>query len=230
MKKVVSLMVLVCVLLAGCNAAGEPTASESPATKPAHTEDASTPGAEGMKVIQPLPDGTMEALSDSIVSVSFGEGDFYRTDSGETMLRVQVYAYDKYDLVDISMLQPGDILKTCDGEVVVESTQTNEFGAILINGGLDNGGLNLVTDDSGIYCVQGYSDLKSWYLAGEAELPVSDSFEFTDYADRDKGTVVLRAAAFLNKDPGIDYRYQPHDTVIRIENGQVVAMERSYTP
>ena len=225
MKKVISLMVLACVLLAGCGAAAEP-----PTTKPAHTEDTSTRETEGARIIQPLPDGTMEALSDSIVSVSFGEGDFYRTGSGETMLKIQIYTYDKYDLVDISMLQPGDILKTCNGEVVVESTQVNEFGTILINGGLDNGGLNLVTNDSGIYYAQGYSDLKSWYLAGEAEFPVSDSFEFTDYADRDKGTVVLRAADFLNKNPGIDYHYQPSDTVVRIENGQIVAMERSYTP
>ena len=230
MKKVISLMLLACVLLSGCGTAAEPPASELPATKPAHTETTSALETEGVRVIQPLPDDTMDNLSDSIVNISFGEGDFYRADSGKAMLKFQVYTYDKYDLVDISMLQAGDILKTCDGEVVVVTAQVDAFGAILINGGLDNGGLNLATNDSGIYYIQGYSDLKSWYPAGKTELPVSDSFEFTDYADRDKGTVVLDAAAFLNDDPGIDYRYQPHDTVIRIENGQIVAMERSYTP
>ena len=228
MKKVISLIMLVCLLLSGCGAAEAP-ATESKATEPAATEPA-VAATEGARVVQPLPDSTMEALSDSIVSVSFSEGDFYRNAAGEMMLKFQIYTYDLYDLMDISMLQTGDILKTCDGDVVIESTQVNEYGTILINGGLDNDGLNLATDDSGIYYIQGYSDLKSWYPAGEAELPVSDSFEFTDYADRDKGTVVLTAADFLNKDPGIDYRYQPQDTVVRVENGQIVAMERNYTP
>ena len=218
MKNVISLILLVCVQLVGCS-----TANEIPSTEPA-------PAPEGAKVILPLPDGTMDALSDSIVSVSFGEGDFYLSDSGKAMLKIKVYTYDKYDLVDISMLQVGDILKTCDGDVAIDSMHTNEFGTILINEGLDNGGLNLSTNNSGIYFLQGYNDMKFWYLAGEAELPVSDSFEFTDYADLDKGAVVLTAEDFLNKNSEIDFRYQPQDTVIRIENGQVVAMERSYTP
>jgi hypothetical protein len=104
----------------------------------------------------------------------------------------------------------------------------NEYGTVLVNGGLDAGGFDLATDDSGIYYLQGYSDMKSWNLVGEAECPVSNDFVFTDYTDLDIGSVTYSAEDLLNDVP--EYGYQPQNTSIRIENGLVVTMERIYTP
>lgn len=222
-KTVFSVMLLVCVLLSGCSPSRE---TAPPETAPRQT----LPETEITRIIRPLPDSTMECLADSVSPVSFGEGDLDRSDSGELLLRMQVYSYDKFDPADISLLQEGDILLTSDGEIAVLSVTVNELGTVFINGGLDEGGLELAADGNGTYCALGYSDMKSWYPAGEAVCTVSDSFVFTDRSDLDKEPAVFGIDDFLNGNPEIDYRYQPQSTTVRIENGQVMAMERIYTP
>ena len=218
MKLRIFAFVMLCILLTGCAADQQPAE-----TVPVEAEAAAA-------VIQPLPDTTMEALEDSIVHISFGQDDFYQDASGSVFLRMQIYTYDKFDMVDISGLKVGDTIFLSDGELLVTSVERNDYGAVLINGGLEEGGLDLAADDSGIYFAHGYSDMKSWYLVGEAECPVSDKFVFTDNVDPEKKEVTYSAENLLESLPAPEYGYQPQNTTVRIENGQVVAMDRIYTP
>lgn len=224
MKKCISALLL-CLLLAGCASTGnqpEQTAAPSQAEE--------TKAEVAASVIQPLPDTTMEALDNSIVNISFGQNDFYRDKAGNILLRMQVYSYEKFDMVDISALKAGDVIVLAGEQISVNAVERNDHGTILVNGGLDEGGFDLATDDSGIYFAHGYSDMKSWYLVGEVEYPISDSFVFTDSSDLDKGMITLSAEDFLREDFQFDYGYLPQNTTVRIENGQIVAMERIYTP
>lgn len=216
--------VLLCLFLAGC------ANTENQTELPAETVRMETKieEAASVTVIQPLLDTTMEALADSTVNISFAQNGFYRDESGNTLLQMQIYSFDKFDMVDISGMKAGDILLVSGEEIVVNSVERNESGTVLVNGGLDAGGFDLATDDSGIYYLQGYSDMKSWNLVGEAECPVSNDFVFTDYTDLDIGSVTYSAEDLLNDVP--EYGYQPQNTSIRIENGLVVTMERNYTP
>ena len=226
MKIRIFTVLLLCVLLTGClntkNPPEQPTESVPAATIVEETEIAA--------VIQPLPDTTMESIRDSIVHVSFGQEDVYQDDSGNICLRVQVYSYDQFDMVDISGLKAGDTILLSGEAVQVHSVERNDYGTVLINGGLDEGGFDLATDDSGIYFVHGYSDMKTWNLIGEVDCPVSDDFIFTDSADLEKDEVIYSAEDLLDSIPAEEYGYQPQNTTIRMENGLVVAMERVYTP
>ena len=228
MKKIMKkcmIGLLLCALLAGCTNAGNQP--EQPAV-PSQTETTVTEAA--VSVIRPLPDTTMEALNDSIVNLSFGQNDFYRDASGSVLLRMQVYSYEKFDMVDIAGLKAGDTIILSGEEINVNSVERDNYGGVLVNGGLDEGGFDLATDDEGIYYEHGYSDMKSWYLVGEAECNVADSFVFTDSSDLEVGTRTYTAEDFMNGNAVFDYGYLPQSTTVRIENGQIVAMERIYTP
>ena len=141
---------------------------------------------------------------------------------------VKIYTYDKYDMVDISLLKVGDIIVTHAGEVEVTSMEQTAAG-ILINGGLEEGGFDLVTDDSGIYFETGFNDAKNWYEVGEATIRVSADFQGVDRSDPDKGDVTLYPGSFLVGEV-TDYNFTPYNTTIRVEGGQIVEMTRSFMP
>ena len=218
MKLRIITILMLCILLNGCAANQQPVE-----TIPVETEAAAA-------VIQPLADTTMEALEDSIVHISFSQDDVYQDESGTILLRMQIYTYDKFDMMDISGLKTGDTILLSDGALLVNSVERNDHGTVLINGGLEEGGLDLATDDSGTYVAQGYSDMKSWYLVGEAECPVSEGFVFTDSADLDLGAASYTGEDLLAGIPVPELGYRPNNTIVRIENGEVAAMERIYTP
>lgn len=216
-------IIMLCGLLVGC--ANAKTQPDQPApTVPVETK------VEAAAVISPLEDNTMEALEDSIVNISFEQDGFILDDAGNAVLRMKIYSYDKFDMLDISVLKAGDTIILSGEEILVNSVEHNDRGTVLVNGGLDEGGFDLATDDSGIYYAHGYSDMKSWNLVGEAELPVSGSFIFRDGVDLEKGEVTYTAADLAESVPGIEFGYQPQNTTARIENGQVVEMNRIYTP
>lgn len=226
MKLKILTIVMLCAILAGCTSSGskpeqpaEPTAVE---TKAEETVAAA--------VIRPLPDTTMEALENSVLNISFTQNDLYQDESGKTILRMQIYTYEKFDMVDISRLKAGDIFLLSGEEIPVESVERNDYGTVLINGGLDEGGFDLATDDSGIYFVHGYSDVKSWMPVADAEFVVSETFVFHDSANLELDTVVYDAEDLVNGVPEFIFGYQPQNTTVRIENGQVVEMNRIYTP
>lgn len=219
MKQLLLVLLAGCFLLSGCSsweAYEESAAAEV-------TEAASA------SVVYPLPDTTMEDLDDAILSVSLEEGDAYVDDTGIMRMDVTVYSYDKYDMVDISALKVGDVLATHEGEVEIAALAREENGTILINGGLDKEGFDLVTDETGIYFVRGYNDGKSWYEVGEATIRVSVDFLYYDTSDPEKGEILYYPGSFLIGEV-TDYNFTPYNTTIRVENSQIVEMYRVYIP
>ena len=218
LKKLLPLVLVLCLLLAGCGAS-ESTPAETTETAPATSAN----------VIKPLPDTTMENLTDAILPVSFEKGDAYVDDTGKLQLVVKIYAYDKYDMVDISKLETGSILATHKGEVEITSLERAENGTVYVNGGLEAGGLDLVTDDSGVFFETGYNDAKSWYEVGSAMLRVSTELRGVDNSDPDLGEVIFYPGSLLN-DEIKNYTFTPHNTTIRVAEGQVVELTRRYVP
>ena len=150
-------------------------------------------------------------------------------DTGKMQMDVTVYDYDKYDMVDISMLKVGDILVTHTGEVEIVSLDRNEFDAVFINGGLDEGGFDLITNEDGIYYESGYNDVKNWYEVGKATIRVSTDFTYYDLSDLEAGEILYYPGSFLIGEV-TDYHFTPGNTTIRVENGQIMEMHRIYTP
>ena len=219
MKKVILSLLVLCMILSGCGSSREN-----------HTEIVVTqPETKSAAIIYPLPDSTMDTIENATFAISLEEGDAYVDDTGAMQMDVKVYSYDRFDMVDIAGLKTGDIIVTHSGEVAVSSVERNASGAILINGGLDNGGMELMGDVGGVYYETGYNDAKSWHEVGEATLRVSTDLEFWDNMDLEMGQQIFYAGSFLVGEV-TDYHFTPHNTTIRTENGQIVFMERIYTP
>ena len=226
MKKLWPVMVALCLLLAGCSHAEHTDVEAENETEVVSTDTQQT--LSDVK-IYPLPDNTMENLEDAILSVSLQEGDAYVDDTGIMRMDLKIYTYDKYDMVDISMLKVGDTLVTNAGEVQVLSLEQGVNGSLSINGGLEAGGFELVTDDCGVFFECGYNDAKNWYEIGEATIRVSVDFVYYDRSDMDRGEVVYYPGSFLIGEV-TDYYFTPRNTTIRVEGGQIVEMFREYIP
>ena len=148
-------------------------------------------------------------------------------DAGEMQMDVKIFTYDKYDMVDLSTLKVGDTIVTHAGEVEVTAMERSAGGAIYINGGLEEGGFDLVTVENGIFYEAGFNDAKNWYEVGEATIRVSADFEGRDNSNPDQGEIVFYPGSFLVGEI-TDYDFTPYSTIIRVEGGQIVEMNRMY--
>ena len=217
MKKLMMLMTLIlCLILAACGNSAKNTNANAEQPAAAVT-------------VNPLPDTAMDNITDAILAVSLEEGGAYVDDTGAMQMDVTIYSYDKYDMVDISVLKVGDILVTYAGEVKVTTLERSESGLVFVNGGLENGGFDLLTNESGIYYEIGFDDAKNWHEVGKATIRVSTDFECYDNADPDKGEVVFYPGDFLAEGI-VNYDFTPHNTTVRVEEGQIVEMNRVYVP
>ena len=243
MKKMLFLLAVLCFLLAAC---GSPNSSETIAvptvaeTEPplSLTEPVQPPAdapaeAPVSPVVRPLP-VTLDIsnLDNCTVAVSLEQGDAYYG-SGITQIptmRITVYTYDLYDIVDIATLSGGDTILIRGSEVIVEALDRAENGDVLINGGLDMGGYELRTDENTVYYETGYSDIKSWYELGTAELEVSENFVFTDSSDLDQEPVTYTFDDLVSQHETLNDVFGPQSTTVIVENGYIISMERVYTP
>lgn len=219
MKKYLVIIMAACCLLSGCSMAAQvpqPTA-EAPAASAV--------------VVEPLPATiNMGNLDNRSLAVSIDKGDIYLDDTGAMRIKFTVYTYDLYDMVDIAALKEGDSISILGEDVAVLSLERGDRGNVIINGGLDVGGHELRTDESGVFYEVGYNDAKSYYAIGEADFSVSPDFVFTDGFDFDNPPVTYYAGDLLTENNGIFHHFVPHNTKIIIENGQIIAMERVYMP
>ena len=240
--KHIALLLVLCLLLTGCAVAQ--VAEDAPETKETVAETttdttaadtavedttAATDPTEAARVVSPLPDATMENLTDAILSISLEEGGAYVDDTGAMQMDLKIYTYDRYDMVDIAALEVGDFIVRYSGVVDVTSVERTETGMVLINGGLENDGFDLVTDESGTYFEVGYNDHKNWYEIGEATIRVSADLTFTDKSDLEQGEMIFFAGSFLVGEV-TNYDFTPYNTTVRVENGQIIEMERRFIP
>lgn len=205
--------VILCISLMGCDASKQKTND-----------------VEAKTVLSPLP-GTIDInnLDNCTVAVSLEEGGAYVDDTGAMRMDVIVYDYDVYDMVGIDSLKVGDAIVIRGNEVAITSLERKE-SRLFINGGLEENGYELSTDDSGVWYESGYSDAKSYYEVGEASIRVSADMNFYDNSDLDKGEVMYYPGDFLTDKAGIVYHFVPNNTTIVIENGKIIEMYRSYMP
>ena len=222
------------LVLTGCAGSQPDTASTVDTASAQTTVPASaapTESTTAAKTVSPLPSGVdLEHLDNCTVAVSFDEGDAFVDDTGAMQLRAKVYVYDVYDMVDISMLQVGDEITICRQNVKVTSLERDEYGAVIINGGLENGEYQLVSgDESGFHAVE-FNDAKLYYALGEVTILVSADFEFEDSSDPEKGACTYYPGDFLTDNAGIVYHFVPNNTTVTIQDGYVVSMQRVYMP
>ena len=183
------------------------------------------------KVINPLPETLdVNALDNCTVAVSLEKGNAYVDDSGKMVMDVTVYSYELYDMVDIASLKENDVIVRKDEEVTITEVERTDSGLVRINGGEENGGFDLVSNDNTVYYETGMNDIKAYYELGKATLPVSVDFEYIDESVLDSEAKTYYPGDFLTDDAEIEYNFTPNNTSIVIENGTIIKMNKVYMP
>lgn len=184
-------------------------------------------------IVVPLPTTIdLNNIKDCTLSISIENGDLYATEADTTKyaIKVKVYDYELFDLVDVSLLEIGSIIAINKEEVEIFSIERNELGTVIINGGLDVGGYELATNGYGVFYSVGYSDVKAYYEIGEVELELAPKFTYIDASDLDSEEKKYTIEDLSTKDGFIEYNGTPHNTSIVVENGIVTSMKRVYIP
>ncbi len=169
-------------------------------------------------------------LPDGIYPVAFNRGDVMKGASGTYMNAVHIFTEDWYDIVDIDMLKVGDSI-VADGEtLVVKSIERGED--VLINGGLDEGGVTLTNpEDTNGYRFWGYDDMSAYTEQGVTTLQVDPSATYTDSSDIESDPVKADYDGIVDAMLAAKYDdFDQYNTTVRIENGRVVEIVRTYTP
>lgn len=241
MKKVLAILLAISVLALSACAARQtaPDTQDTPAAETTGQPDASEQAGEEQaseeqqpaqeaKRVEPMPESLdPQALTDATVAASFGADDISETD-GKTELTLTVYDYDIYDMVDIAQLAVGDTI-VVDGKDMVVTSREDENGFVIINGGLEQGGVDLTSDDSGVYYAVGMDDAKSYHELGKITVPVAEGFVLTDNSDPDHPDETY-AASDLAKLAASEPGFTANNTLATIEHGELTVLARSYTP
>ncbi|MDO5545270.1 MAG: hypothetical protein Q4F81_05550 [Eubacteriales bacterium] len=170
-----------------------------------------------------------DAFADGGYSVDFTAADLVKNGDGYS-LTAKIYDYDRYELEDIQSLKEGDQIEVCREPVTVESILW-DHGAVIINGGIESGGVELIEHD-GLYRTKEMNDQPVYYELGTITLPLSADCTFEDHDD-------------LEQEPdGLVYEYEDvpsaihasetpfncYNTVITVRQEQVVQIIRYWIP
>ncbi len=247
MKNNKKLMLLAGVLalgvLAGCSSASAASATSSMAgsvaaaskavSTTADSELRTLPGKEG--VVMPIDQGGLEEMKTD--SYKFA-AKITSVDGKKRQLTMNVYSYDAYLAEDIDGLKVGSVLSThLDGTVeaqdlTVESIERNEEnGTVTINGGIEQGGLELVLSRD-VYRTNTFDDYPVYYSMGELILPMADDVTIEDSsASVDVEPVETEGAnavaSAISDDPD---NWTPYNTTIFTNNGSVSNIVRIWVP
>ena len=230
MKKALAILLALSVLALSACAAKQANSDTQKDSDTAETEQQpdSAQTAQETKRIEPLPESLdLNALTDATVASSFGAEDISEKD-GKTELTLTVYDYDVYDMVDIAQLAVGDTI-VVDGKDMVVASREDKDGFVTINGGLEQGGVDLTSDDSGVYYAVGMDDAKSYHELGRITVPVAEGFVLTDNSDPEHPDETY-AASDLAKLAGEGVGFTANNTQATIEHGELTVLARSYTP
>ena len=146
-------------------------------------------------------------------------------------LSFTVYSEDVYDIGEISRMAAGDTF--CLGGQDVEVESVDRADDLLINGGMDNGGFTLrAYDEDNCWKVVLEDDYHTYTNRGETTLPLADDVAFTDGWDIEKEPETFSGAeAVAEAITGTDMdSFSPLNTTIRVEDGKIVEIIRTYMP
>ena len=124
------------------------------------------------------------------------------------------------------MLAAGDTL-VVKGEDIPVTSVAEENGSIRVNGGLEDGGIDLISAGGGAYRVQLEDDARDLYEVGTVTLPVGQDCVLTDDSDPEDPGRTLYAGDLLGLG---DEVFSPQATTVETVGGTVTAIHRDYMP
>ena len=149
------------------------------------------------------------------------------------------YSYDAYEQADIDALEVGGKLITHDegaqasqlAEVEVKSIEKDtENGYVTINGGVEEGGVELCLDHD-VYRTITMDDYPVYYEVGRLTLPLAEDAELRDSsADPQASETVTSGAADVETALNADTDWTPNNTKVTVTDGAVSRIVRIWVP
>lgn len=217
---------LTMVTATGCGASASNTETEVNTETGTATEEAET----GVKPLYPL-ETAQDALADGGYSVSFTADDLVKTDAGYE-LTVEVYEYDRYEIEAIDSLASGSKIQFCNKEMTVDTVEkTPETGYVVINGGVENDGMELMEED-GLYRTVTFDNYPVYYSVGKVTIPLADDITFEDQANSDQGAdpTIVELKDLSDAIENSDISFTCNNTVITVRQEQIVQIIRYWVP
>ena len=233
-KKMLAVTAILAVsILAGCGASGSGSAASSAASSEPASSTASSAPAEQTGAVQPIEQGTLDDMKTENYKFA---ADITAIKDGQ--MTMTVYRYDAYEKDAIDALKKGDVISThMDGtdktqDVTVESIDRNEEnGYVTINGGVEQGGMELCMDHD-VYRTNTFDDSPVYYEVGELTLPLAEDVSVSDSsADPQADAVITEGASaveeMFNAAPE---NWNCGSTTVFTDNGKVSGVLRVWVP
>ena len=186
---------------------------------------------EKLGYVMPLypMESAQDALKDGQYAAAFDASSFTATKQGYS-LKAEVYDFDWYAPDDIQALRPGDVIEFNREPVTVETMEWNN-GLLIINGGIDKGGIELI-ENCGLFRPVTVNDHPVYYDLGEVTIPLSPDCMLEDHEDLEKEPDGVVYA--LEDIPGVaETSLMPfycYNTVIVVRDEQIVKIIRNWIP
>ena len=237
-KRMLLAGVLALSVLTGCSSASAASATSSmaasmAAASPAASSEAQPEAVEGVAL--PIDQGSLEQMKTG--SYKFA-ADITSVDAKKRQMTMTVYAYDTYRVEDIDGLEAGEAIRIHpDGAVeaqdmTVESIERNEeTGIVSINGGIEQGGVDLWRSND-VYRTVTYDDYPVYYMVGELVLPMDENVTLSDSSSgvdaasvETDGTNSVASAVGADLDSWTEY-----NTTVSTTDGKVSNIRRIWVP
>ena len=236
-KKMLAVTAVLAVgILAGCGSAASSasTASSAADSTPASSA-ASSATAEETGDVQPIEVTTLDDLKNATSAYRVAASIDSAKDGQVTLT---AYSYDGYLKEDIDALKEGDVILTHDlgdatmTKITVKSVETDaESGYVVINGGIEEGGMELALDHD-VYRTITMDDYPVYYEVGQLTLPLAEDVELHDSSANPHAeeTVTTGAADVETALNASDSSWTSYNTKVTVTDGQVSSIECVWVP
>lgn len=183
-----------------------------------------------LKCVKPLPAGfSPDSLTDCTVPAVFSTEDF---DWTANTLHFKVFNKDLYDAVDIQQLSKGDTLVFQGQSIIVNQVNKDDSGYIVVNGGMEQGGADLMPYEGGTYRGTQLDDHAVYTLLGMATLPLAADLVMIDCGIEPNDpvdTIRTNVKAYIQK-LEIHDNFNELNTELLIQNGKITQINRRWIP
>jgi hypothetical protein len=209
------LIPLLCVLFAGC-------------TNTSNKENLAYQFIKPIPADKSLFNGDLKELNATTQPALFSFTDFNWKDS---TLTLTAYSIDTYKASEIDNLQKGDTILFRNDTIIVSKIEKGRY--LTINGGIENGGVELAAYEGGTYRVQLMDDHPQYSELGKVQLPLSDTFTIIDCGDNpDDPYDTIRTNHKQRLENMKEYKHDfiELNTRVKIENGKITNITRNWIP
>lgn len=241
-KKTVVAAALALSILTGCgasagsaasSAASSAAASEAASSVAASSEVSSEENTSADGVYPIEVEETVDELQNGDSSYKVYAG---ITDISDDSVTLEVYGYDAYEEEDLETLQVGGVIYAHDEQtselkaVTIESLEKNEYDDYIINGGIEEGGMEL-TQAHGVFRTSTFDDYPVYYEIGKVTLPLADDVTLEDSsADPNASMVETSGVADVARAIADSDDWTVYNTTVFVKDGHVFDVQRIWVP